>query len=423
MKLFAVTGNPIAFSNSPNIFNKFFEINNNNARYFRLAADSAQEAITLYKELELSGMSVTAPFKTDIMQYLDEIDELAKNIGSVNTIITKNNKLIGYNTDYYGIINSLPSTKNKNALVLGAGGAAKAVVYSLDKNGANITVANRTVANAEKLANKFNADYIDTSDIKNIINTIDIIVNTVPNKIKFVEDNLLQSKHIILDAIYNNSVYKAIAQQKSIKFIDGKQWLLNQAIPAYKLFLNQDINIDISDIKFTDKVTDKIIFIGFMGSGKSTIAEKIAEKLNIKHFSTDTVISIKEGLSINDIFEKHGEKYFRTAEEQILNMLCSMAGKGLVSTGGGAVMSKKNRKIISENYTAVWLYANANSIMSRTEPENRPLLKNNFTLERVNELMSERKEFYASSANILINTNNKTISEVIDKLINFEIFQ
>ncbi len=421
MNIFAVTGNPIAFSKSPNIFNTFFNINNDDATYFRLNADSAKEAITVFNELELSGMSVTAPFKTDIMQYIDEVDDIAKQIGSVNTIIRKNNKLIGYNTDYNGIIDSLPNVENKNILLLGAGGAAKAVAYSLKQNGANITIVNRTENKATDLAGKFNLSPINISNIKSIIKNIDIIINTIPNSIKLIKDEWLNSNHIIFDAIYNNSVYKEIAKKKSIQFIDGKTWLLNQAIPAYKLFIGKDINISISDINFEQKSKEKIILVGFMGSGKSTIAEKLSEKLNMKHFSTDTVISVREGMSINDIFEKHGEQYFRDAEEQILNMLCSMAGKGIVSTGGGVVLSEKSRKIIDKNYQSIWLYANTDAIMKRTEPENRPLLKNNFTKERVTELMNGRKDFYSQSCDLLVNTSYKTIDEVINLLIKSEL--
>ncbi len=421
MKLFAVTGNPIAFSKSPNIFNTFFKINSDNAKYFRLLAETAKEAITVFNELELSGMSVTAPFKTDIIQYLDEVDDIAKNIGSVNTIIRKNNKLIGYNTDYNGIINSLANVKDKNILLLGAGGAAKAVAFSLKQNGANITIVNRTRKKAQELAEKFNILQKNISDIESIIDTTDIIINTIPNGVKLIKDEWLNSKHIIFDAIYNNSVYKEVSKQKSIAFIDGKKWLLNQAIPAYKLFINKDIEVNSSAINFESKPKDKIILVGFMGSGKSTIAEKLSEKLNIKHFSTDVVITVREGLSINEIFEKHGEQYFRDAEEQILNMLCSMAGKGIISTGGGVVLSEKNRSIIDENYKSIWLYANTQTIMNRTKPENRPLLKDNFTEKRISELMNERKNYYTQSADLLINTSNKTIDEVVEILLSLDL--
>ena len=421
MKLFAVTGNPIYFSRSPEIFTSFFKLKNIDAKYFRLAADTAEEAVSLFKELGLSGMSVTAPFKTDIIPLLDEIDDLAKQIGAVNTVVNQNGKLFGYNTDYHGIINTLPDIKNKNILVLGAGGAAKAVVFSLQQNGANITVVNRTTAKAKQLANDFNVSFTDYQNLKTEVEKAEIIVNTLPSGVKIIEDDWLSSKHTFFDAIYHNSAYQTIAKEKNIKFFSGKSWLVNQAIESFKLFFNDTIEID--ETYFADEVKpkEKLIFIGFMGSGKSTIGEKIAEKLSCKYFSTDDILEMKEGKSINDIFAEHGEEYFRKTEKEILSMLSSMSGKGIISTGGGVVLNAENRKILADNFRAIWLYANTEAIMARTEPENRPLLKNNFTKERVNELMKERFLFYAQSADLIVDTSNKTIEKIIDKLVNSEL--
>ena len=421
MKLFAVVGNPIYFSRSPEIFSAFFQHENIDAKYFRLSADTAEEAINLFNELGLSGMSVTAPFKTDIIPFLDDIDDLAKAIGSINTVVRKDNKLIGYNTDYYGIVNTLPEVKNKNILVLGAGGASKAVVYSLKKQGANIKIINRTAENAEQLANNFDVDFAKIENLKHELESADIIVNTLPSGIKIIEDNWIQKNHIFFDAIYHNSSYRDIAKEKDITFYSGKTWLVNQAKEAFKLFFGKEIDID--DTCFSEEVKprEKLIFIGFMGSGKSTIGKQVADKMGVKFFSTDHIIETKEGQSINSIFEQHSEEYFRKTENEILNMLSSMAGSSIISTGGGVVLSEANRKLISENYKAVWLYANVDSIMHRTAPENRPLLKDNFTKERVQELMDMRFNFYAESADFVINTSDKTISEIIDKLVKIEL--
>jgi shikimate dehydrogenase len=106
-KLFAVTGNPILHSKSPSMFNNAFKKMGIDATYFRLAADSAEQAITIFKQLQLSGMNVTAPFKEDIMQYLDDVSEEAQMIGGVNTIVNEDGELVGYNTDHYGVANSI----------------------------------------------------------------------------------------------------------------------------------------------------------------------------------------------------------------------------------------------------------------------------------------------------------------------------
>jgi len=419
MKLFAVTGNPILFSRSPNIFNPIFEKKRIDAYYTRITAQSAKEAINLFKELGLSGMSVTAPFKTDIIEYLDQIDELAREIGSVNTVILKNKKLLGYNTDYYGIINSLGTIKNKTILLIGAGGAAKAVAYSIQKNGGFVNIYNRTQSKAENIAAKYSAEICLHKDLEKVCKNADIIINTVPTGIKILKDKWFHSKHVIFDAIYHNSVYKNVAKRLNAKFISGETWLKNQAIPTFKLFFN-DINLNLNEIEILPtKPKNKIILTGFMGSGKSIIGEHLSKKINYKFFNTDTIIEKKEGLNINKIFEKNGEIYFRKIEQEILNMLSDKNEKAIISAGGGVVLNKQNRKLISENYLSIWLYANSKTIMQRTRPDNRPLLKNNFNLAFVQKMMLERKNFYAKSADIIINTSDKNIQQII-KLIEQE---
>ena len=421
MKLFAVTGKPIYFSRSPEIFKTFFEAKNIDAKYFRLAADSAKEAVALFNELGLSGMNVTAPFKSEIIPFLDEINDLAKQIGAVNTVVLQDDKLVGYNTDYHGIINTLSNIDGKKVLILGAGGAAKALAFTLKKNNAEITIINRTNEKAKQLAEEFNVKFSDIQNIENEVQNAEIVVNTLPSGIKIIKDEWLNKNQIFFDAIYHNSAYQDIAKEKEMQFFSGKSWLVNQAIESYKLFFNDEIEID--ETCFADEVKpmEKLIFIGFMGSGKSTIGKEVANKLSCKYFSTDDILVMKEGKSINDIFAEHGEEYFRQTEKEILSMLSSMSGKGIISTGGGVVLAEENRKILTENFYAIWLYANTEAIMVRTEPENRPLLKNNFTKERVDELMKERFLFYAQSADLIVDTSNKTIDEIIDKLVNYEL--
>jgi len=416
MKLFAVTGNPILFSRSPEIFNPVFKNKNIDAKYLRLSAKSAKEAIDLFKELGLSGISVTAPFKTDIMQYLDQIDEIAQNIGAVNTVVKQGDKLFGYNTDYNGIVNSLENIKDQKILLIGAGGAAQAVAYSITKNDGLLTIFNRTTEKAEALAKKYDAKICVNDNLQKATQEADIIINTLPSGIKVLEDDWFSKQQTIFDAIYHNSVYQDIATKTDISFLSGETWLKNQAIPAFKLFF-KDENLSFDEIEFSDKkANDKLILTGFMGAGKSIIGEAISKKIDCNFFSTDTIIENKEGLSINEMFAKYGESYFRKTEQEVLNMLSSMNGKAIISSGGGMVLDSKNRELIAENYLSVWLYANSESIMQRAKPENRPLLKNNFNLGFIQDLMEQRKDFYAQSCNILINTNNRTPQEVIELL-------
>jgi shikimate dehydrogenase len=111
VKLFGIIGNPVNHSKSPAIMNAAFAALNIDAHYLKIASNSVDEAVVILKNLGFSGANVTAPYKNSIIPYIDEFDEAAKSIGSVNTIILKNNNVKGYNTDYLGVINSIKGKK------------------------------------------------------------------------------------------------------------------------------------------------------------------------------------------------------------------------------------------------------------------------------------------------------------------------
>ncbi len=416
MKFFAVTGHPILHSRSPEIFNSIFKAQKIDAHYSRLSAINAKHAIELFEELGLSGMNVTAPFKTDIIEFLDEIDEISKSIGSVNTIVKEDGKLKGYNTDYYGVSDTLGDIGNKKILLLGAGGAAKTVIYAVLKHGAKLSIFNRTEEKAFQLSNQYNIQLCKKRDLKNTVEESDIIINTVPSGIKLIDDSWFNKNHIIFDAIYHQSSYKQIAKDLRIQFHSGEEWLINQAIPAFKLFCkNEKLQSKKIDLHLS-KPKDKIIFTGFMGSGKSLIGAEVSKSIGCNFFSTDDIVSKKEGDNINDIFKKHGESYFRKAEKDVLTMLASMNGKAVISSGGGMVLEKTNRDLIRKSYLSIWLYAKPETIMQRAVPENRPLLKDNFNLEFVQKLLNQRKNLYFESSDIIIDTNNKSSAEIIKQI-------
>jgi shikimate dehydrogenase len=415
MKFFAVTGKPILFSRSPELFNSFFKQQQIEAKYFRMAAETAQEAVRFFKELGLSGMSVTAPFKEDIMPFLDHIDQRAQAIGSVNTVVNRDGRLYGYNTDYNGIVDTLKDVADKKVLLLGAGGAAKAVVYSLQQMGAELCIYNRTESKAQALAEHFKVTYITKSDLKQKVQDSDIIINTLPSGIKILEDDWLNADQTMFDAIYHNSVYKPVAENNGMSFFSGEDWLIHQAIPAFKLFFDsEDYEFERPDLSRT--FSKKVSLTGFMGSGKSVVGEELAKEQNSKFFCTDTIVSNKEGSSISQIFETHGEAYFRETEHVVLKMLSSMDGKAIIASGGGMVLDPRNQEILSDAYTVVCLYANPQAIMARVNPESRPVLKGNFNIDFVTDLMQKRKPFYLSTADIIINTSDKSIEEIKDIL-------
>jgi shikimate dehydrogenase len=218
--LYGVFGNPISHSKSPLMLNRAFKESGINAAYaaFHIEQGTLKEAIQGIRALRFRGVNVTIPYKVEVMSYLDEIDEGARVIGAVNTIVNENGKLIGYNTDGIGYVRSLYeetglSLQGKRVLLLGAGGAGRGIAYALAKAGAEIVwVSNRTASKADELVSYISlltdAKAIAPEAIAGIIDEVDLIVNNTslgmhPNINEIpLNPSLLHDKLVVSDIIY-----------------------------------------------------------------------------------------------------------------------------------------------------------------------------------------------------------------------------
>ena len=165
-------------------------------------------------------------------------------------------------------------------------------------------------------------------------------------------------------------------------------------------------------------LSQPIVFVGMMGCGKTSIGRIIAEKLDLEHFDTDKAIENNLNLSIKEIFENYGEKFFRKKEYNIFKLL-SIKEKTLVSAGGGAFCEQKIHALIKKNFISVWLDVSEKTIFNRLQRNQakRPLLKdmNERELRRkIKNLMIERNDCY-SKADIRVNLSDQTISASINK--------
>ncbi len=242
---FAITGKPVTHSLSPLLFREAY---GGRYGYDLLIADSAEEAIRLFKEQGLSGMNVTAPFKTDILNFIDKQSEEVAAIGATNTVVLQVDGLLkAYNTDYFGVVNSLKelsvSLAGKPCLVLGAGGAGRAVAYALkEKMGAEVHVVNRTVEKALSLAERMAIYAHGFDEVERLISSSCLIVNTLEPSIVSGFVPLLSKNQVVFDASYKNTLFTDLAYERGCKCLDGRHWLFHQAIPAYKLFTGETPN-------------------------------------------------------------------------------------------------------------------------------------------------------------------------------------
>jgi shikimate dehydrogenase len=252
--LYGVIGDPIAHSMSPLMHNSAFKDNGINAEYVRFHVKKEQlpEAIRGIKALGIQGVNVTVPHKEHVMSLLDGIDPLAEAIGAVNTIVNENGKLIGYNTDGLGFVEGLKNIagdclENKSILMIGAGGAAKAIYYTLASLGVKkIDVTNRTPGRAEKMMETcpfpLDSSFLTLEAAENILHHYDVIIQTTSiGMFPYIEDspikvNRLKQGSIVSDIIYNpleTSLLKQ-AKQKGALTQNGLDMFVYQGALSFK---------------------------------------------------------------------------------------------------------------------------------------------------------------------------------------------
>lgn len=246
----AVTGYPLGHSLSPKLHGKIYEMLGVNAVMLPYPQENIETMIDIVKTLPIQLVAVTLPHKQKVIQYLDEVEKTAKEIGSVNTVINKNGKLFGYNTDIIGIAEALKDVeiKGKNVIILGAGGAARPLSFFLKNNHANIFCLNRTQTRAEELMREFGGTALDNRALEKT--KIDIIINATPigmapkiNESPFSE-KLLQSDQTVFDLIYNPSETLLLKDAKKVgaKTINGMPMLIAQALEQVKLWAGKELS-------------------------------------------------------------------------------------------------------------------------------------------------------------------------------------
>ena len=336
------------------------------------------------------GLNVTIPYKQAVIPFLSELTPLAKRIGSVNTITVENGKLIGDNTDYYGFLytikNYFPDVSGRKALVLGSGGASKAVSAALSDSGAKVTVISRTGEN----------NYSNLS----LHADAEIIVNTTP--VGMFPDcgekplSLAQfSKLIFVADIIANPLRTALlleAKQLGIPYVNGLPMLVAQAAKAAERFAR----ITVSDEKIRRVLErfssdrENLVLIGMPGCGKTTYGRHIANLLNRDFIDTDDLITESVGKTPSQIIRTEGEESFRKIETETLGKIADKHGC-VIACGGGIVTRKENYRLIAQNSCVMFLQCD----LSQLSTTDRPLSAGPGSLQK---LYAERLPLYKQFA-------------------------
>ena len=260
MKKYLVIGNPIDHSLSPELHNYWIKANMIKATYekMRITNDQIKDLILEMKGGKINGLNITVPFKQEAIPHLDHLSEEAHKTQSVNTILLRDNKVIGHNTDIKGFEYSVKfnkiDLKNKNIFIMGAGGVVPSIIYALNKmQVSNITISNRTRSRAENLKKLFEKlkviDWGEIPEFDMIINATSIGLN---NQEKINLDLPKVENKFFYDVIYNpkETNFLKFGKQHGNKVFNGKMMFVYQAFFAFKLWHNKEpeINNDVLNL-------------------------------------------------------------------------------------------------------------------------------------------------------------------------------
>ncbi len=244
-RLYGVFAHPAGHSLSPAMHNRAFAATGHNGVYLAFDVPDIAAAVAAGRTLNLHGWSVTIPHKVAVVPLLDALDPMAGKIGAVNTVINRNGRLTGYNSDGLGVVSALKektSLRNKTAAVVGAGGAARAIAFSLKAEGADVTIVNRSVKRGEALARDIDAPFLPLADFDRPL--YHILINTTPVGMTPhvaampVKEETIAPEMIVMDIVYNPLITRLlqIAAGRGCTVVDGAAMFIYQGAFQFELW-------------------------------------------------------------------------------------------------------------------------------------------------------------------------------------------
>lgn len=387
-----------------------------NGYKYELKELSKEEFDNFMIKKEFTAINVTIPYKEKVIPYLDYIDPTAEKIQAVNTIVNKNGKLYGYNTDYLGlkdlIVKNNIEVLNKKALILGTGGTSKTATVVLQDLGIKeIIYASRSNLEGTISYN----DIYQHTDIQIIINTTPCGMYPNINE-SLVDLDKLNNVEAVIDVIYNPLRTKLIidAQERNIKTATGLYMLVSQAVYASSIFLDKKIDLLKQDNIYKTIFNEKrnIVLIGMPSCGKTSIAMELKRILSKDFIDTDFEIEKRINKKIKDYLTEENEEEFRNIESSVVKDISTLNNK-VISTGGGIIKRKTNIDLLKANGLIIFIDRPLDKLITSSS---RPLSSSKEKLEK---LYNERYQKYISSADIIIKNDNEfiyTINKILENI-------
>lgn len=363
------------------------------------------------KRRDFSAVNVTIPYKQDVIPYLYYISDTAKSVGAVNTVVNRDGRLYGYNTDFLGmralILKNGIDLKDKKVLIAGSGGTSKTALAVAKDLGAR---------EIYRLSRSPEDGLISYGQAEKMHSDADVIINTTPAgmypKIAGAALDINKFPWLcgVIDAVYNplrsELVQKAL--DKGIPAEGGLYMLVAQAAYACEKFIDTEISVNEIDrvFKKLEKEKQNIVLVGMPGSGKTTIGKELAKRLDREFIDTDDIIKERFG-DISEIFKVKGEGYFRKLERDVILETAAKCGT-VIATGGGAVLCSENVFRLRQNGKIYFLDRPLEQIIPTSD---RPLALDR---EAIKKRYDERYDTYLASGKRI--KMNGVVSDAADEI-------
>ena len=349
---------------------------------------------------DFKAINVTIPYKQDVIPFLDQVAETAAAIGAVNTIVNRDGKLYGDNTDFGGMADLIRRTgidlKGKKVLILGTGGTSKtAMAVAQHLGAASVWKVSRTEKPGVLTRESVLKEHLDAQ----------VLINTTPRGMFSRESGMAMDPGLFpdlegaIDVVYNplRTEFVQKARGMGIPAAGGLYMLVRQAVLASEIFLDTKYPEELTERVYRSIKASKenIVLTGMPGSGKTTVGQLLAQELGRPYLDVDELIREKTGMAPGEIIAAQGEPAFRDVETDVI---CAVAERNgcVIATGGGAILRRENVDLLRRNGKLFFLDRPVEQLIPT---EDRPLSS---TKEAILKRYDERYETYVATADVVI---------------------
>jgi len=390
------------------------EIHEKLGRYdYELREIGKEDLAAFMAARDFAGINVTIPYKTAVIPYLDELSALAKEVGAVNTIVNRDGRLSGDNTDVWGMLSLIrrlrPDLTGATVLILGTGGTSLSAIAAARSLGAGRIV--RVSRTGRDGAVTYEEAYRDFRGADFLINTtpVGMFPHAGETPIDLSRFPRLSG---VADAIYNPLSTKLLldARARGVPAENGLYMLVAQAMRSAELFTGEPVDESETERIWRELLREKrnVVLIGMPGSGKSTVGRLLADKLRRPFVDTDDLIVARAKAPITEIFAARGEVAFRDLETAVISD-ASQKGGCVIATGGGAILREENLAALRQNGVLVFLDRPLEALVPTSD---RPLANES---EKIRALYETREPLYrrAAALTVPVADTPEAVAEII----------